>query len=789
MFGARLVVARPEGHKDPQYLVDVIQREKITTLHFVPSMLSVFVETEGVSACHSLRRIICSGEALSVDLNNRVLERLHTELHNLYGPTETAVDVTWWVCRPNDTLRSIPIGRPIANTWLYILDQRMQPVPIGIAGELHIGGIQVGKGYLNRPELNTEKFIANPFGTGKLYKTGDLARWLPDGNIEYLGRMDHQIKLRGFRIELGEIEYALAQHPDVRENVVVAHEDISGDKSLIAYIVSSSGKPIEISNLRTYLNGKLPEYMIPSVFVFLKALPLSPNGKVDRRALPAPDASLAVRGYVAPRTFSEEILAAIWAEVLKLEQVGIYDNFFEMGGHSLLASKLVSRIHEYLKVDFPLRKLFDAPTIEQMAETIENIQANGAQNDNDDEEWEKACLTDTVLNPNISFDVPYEFIHHPRSLFLTGATGFLGSHLLGEILQHTEADVYCLVRAKDIEEGRQRVIQKLKENYLWQDTYVRRIFPVAGDIGSPHLGIHPAEWEHLAQTVDAIYHCAAWVNFTYPYRALKPANVDSVQELINLALQTRMKPFHHISTLSVVDSFPASMLVTENIPLDNGTSTKQGYARSKWVAEKLLLQAREKGLLVSIHRPGLIGGHSQTGVSNNKDFVWALVKGCIQLGLAPDTFEGWILTPVDTITDALLYISGQPNWMNKNFHYMSRTTVPWSDIVRWLQAYGYKLDILPVNQWVKALLRQTEQQDNALHPFLPMLTGSSILAQQPNTQEWIASPEIDCQNFEMVLAELSRSNPVMEQGLFETYLKYLIGANYLPQPTSSPTSL
>jgi amino acid adenylation domain-containing protein len=378
MTGARLVLAVPGGHRDSTYLADLIAREKVTTLHFVPSMLDIFLrEKEVGSSCASLKRVFCSGEALPVELQDRFFSQLSAELHNLYGPTEAAVDVTYWVCQRSSSLRTIPIGRPIANIQMYILDSRLEPVPVGVSGELHIGGIGLARGYLNRPELTAEKFIPDPFSQApeaRLYKTGDLARYRPDGAIEYLGRLDFQVKLRGFRIELGEIETVLKQHPSVREAVVVAREDAPGDRRLVAY-VASVGESVPAGELRENLKARLPAYMIPSAFVFIETFPLTPNGKLDRKALPVPEGpSPEPDGlYVAPRTPTEEALANIWREVLNLKQVGIHDNFFELGGHSLLATQVISRVRDAFELEITLGALFEAQTIDGLAEQIENL--------------------------------------------------------------------------------------------------------------------------------------------------------------------------------------------------------------------------------------------------------------------------------------------------------------------------------------------------------------------------------------------------------------------------------
>ena len=375
LTGSRLVVARPGGHRDTAYLTQLIATEKITTLHFVPSMLQVFLEEEDLDvSCASVKRVICSGEALPMELQRRFFSLIDAELHNLYGPTEAAVDVTYWACERNSSMDTVPIGRPIANIQMYVLDARLRPVPIGLAGELHIGGIGLARGYHNRPELTAEKFIANPLSKdpkARLYKTGDLARFLPSGNIEYLGRLDHQVKIRGLRVELGEIEEALNRYPGVQTSIVLMREDTPGDKRLIAYLVTRDGA-VNTADLRENLRVKLPDYMVPAAFVTLEELPLTPNGKLDRKALPRPDfeAIADTSNFEAPRTPTETVLVGIWCDVLGLKQVGIHDNFFELGGHSLLAVRLFTEIRKRFKINFGLSTLFEAPTIGALAALI-----------------------------------------------------------------------------------------------------------------------------------------------------------------------------------------------------------------------------------------------------------------------------------------------------------------------------------------------------------------------------------------------------------------------------------
>ncbi|MCC5667068.1 AMP-binding protein [Nostoc sp. CHAB 5784] len=442
--GACLVMAKPGGHRDPKYLVELIDREQITTLHFVPAMLGVFLEAleplpnpplskgreleplpnpplskgrvpdraGGVLStqpktccCQSLKRVICSGEALSLEMQNRFFQRLDAQLHNLYGPTEAAIDVTYYQCQPDDDLQTVPIGRPIANTQIYLLDDHLQLVPVGVPGELYIGGVGVARGYWKRPDLTAERFVPNPFigewgvGSGEwgvgdegggrnnpcpmpiLYKTGDRARYLRDGNIEYLGRLDNQVKIRGLRIELGEIEAVLNQHPAVQQALVKLHPDQTDNLRLVAYIVqkSASQEPTLTEELREFLANLLPDYMLPSVFVILEELPLLPNGKVNRQALPPPEDIRDASQILLPRYPTEAIIANVWADVLRLEKVGVHDNFFELGGNSLSAIRVSARLREAFQLDLPLGSLFEKPTLAGLAERIEILQKSVQQ--------------------------------------------------------------------------------------------------------------------------------------------------------------------------------------------------------------------------------------------------------------------------------------------------------------------------------------------------------------------------------------------------------------------------
>jgi amino acid adenylation domain-containing protein len=375
--GSAVVIAEPGGHRDPEYLVRLIQEQGVSEVNMVPSLLAAFVAQPGAAECDSLRRIEAAGEALPVELAGRFAALLpYAELHNLYGPTEAAVEVTAWEHRPEPGAGSVPIGAPIWNTQVYVLDGALRPVPPGVTGELYLAGTGLARGYLNRSALTAERFVASPFTPGaRMYRTGDVVRWRSDGVIDYVGRIDFQVKVRGFRIELGEIETVLSTHPGVRHAAVIAREDRPGDQRIVGYVVPSAplaaGDEGEAgaelaAELRALVAGRLPEYMVPAAIVPVPELPVTASGKLDRRALPVPDYGDGSTGR-GPRNQWEEILCGLFAEVLGVPGVGIDDDFFALGGHSLLATGLIGRIRAELGIDIAIRAVFRSPTVAQLA--------------------------------------------------------------------------------------------------------------------------------------------------------------------------------------------------------------------------------------------------------------------------------------------------------------------------------------------------------------------------------------------------------------------------------------
>ncbi|MFE1744013.1 amino acid adenylation domain-containing protein [Coleofasciculus sp. H7-2] len=848
--GGCLHIVSQERATDPEALATYFQQHPIDCLKIVPSHLSALLTASNPAHILPRKRLILGGEVLSWNLIETIQKQASgCQIFNHYGPTEATVGVLTYQLehqKADCISETVPLGRPIPNTQIYILDAHFQPVPIGVPGELYIGGAGLARGYLNRPELTAQKFIANPFnqnltpqencsppqpkkfipfpsptrgGLGRgglglgekseslLYKTGDLARYLPDGNIEFVGRIDDQVKIRGFRVELGEIEAVLSQHPSVRQSIVLLREDELG-QCLVAYIVSNSAL---IHNLRSFLKEKLPEYMVPSAFVVLKALPLTPNGKIDRSALPAPETIKPVADtFVAPRNGVEEVLAGIWIQLLKLEKVGIYDNFFDLGGHSLLIPQLLAKMRETFQIELSLRDFFDAPTIADLARSIEMKQGvipfvSPASNLN--------LNAEAVLDPTIRPDsipnrpTPFHtmegvggevrFEAEPSCIFLTGATGFLGAFLLSELLQQTPADIYCLVRASNADSGKKRLQNSLESYSLWEESLNSRIIPILGDLSLPLLGLSDEQFREMASLIDVIYHNGALVNFTYPYSALKPANVLGTQEVLRLASLIKLKPVHFISTIGVISAAGSGLqIVREQDSIDDWEAVSEailkgiasGYTQSKWVAEKLVTIAGERGLPISIYRPGRISGHSQTGVCNTDDHTFRMIKGCIQLGSAPKRDTMVNLISADYASRAIVHLSRQKASLGKVFHLVNPHPIQWNELVNLICSFGYPLRQISDEQWRTELGNLAERSlDNALYPLLPTFSESE--SHQTKISELVIR-HIDCQNTLAGLEGTSIVCPPVNRELLSTYFSYLIRSKFLkaPEPIGIQTS-
>jgi amino acid adenylation domain-containing protein/thioester reductase-like protein len=803
--GARVVIASSEITADGTLLADTLTRANATVMQATPASWRSLLEA-GWKGKADLK-ILCGGEALVSDLAERLLER-GAEVWNLYGPTETTIWSTLYRVTSKEMhgiSNTIPVGRPIANTQIYILDSELQPVPVGVIGNLYIGGDGVSRGYLNRPELTTERFIPNPFdGSSTIYKTGDIARYLPDGNIEFFGRSDQQVKVRGFRIETGEIEVRIASHPSVRQAVVVAWKEKTSEASLVAYVVPALAEvEADGHQLREYLRQVLPEYMVPSIFMNIESLPLTPNGKVDRKALPQPtQARPDLRlPYVAPRTSLEKELALICAEVLGLETsnghfaVGVHDNFFDLGGHSLLGTRLVFKLREKYKLEsahLPLRALFEQPTVANLARIIDvAIKGEGevvyASRGNFIQSGQlslEKLTAEAQLAPDINANgLVYNHIAEPKHILLTGATGFVGAFLLHDLLRMTSADVYCLLRAEDAAMGIQRLKRNLNNYLLWDDAFEDRIKPILGDLGEPCLGLTDEVFEQLTHEIDVIYHNGALVNFVYPYHAHKASNVLGTQEVLRLASRVKLKPVHFVSTLSILYSGDANdgRIIREDVSLDEVGAPFGGYAQSKWVAEKLVKQAGERGIPYAIYRPGLVSGHSISGAWNNDNLISSMTRACILLGSVPTLDVMVNIVPVDFVSAAIVNLSQNPENFSKVYHLDNPEALHFSKMAEWMTEQGFNARRLPFDEWRAELFRQTAYMpSDGWEPYLPLL--------EEVEEKQVFMPEFDLTNTLNGLKDSGIVCHPVNGPMLTRYLKYFTSEG-LPEGLYKDSSL
>jgi amino acid adenylation domain-containing protein/thioester reductase-like protein len=790
--GGTLLLCPTETLLDPPQLLALLRREKIAYAEFVPAVVRPVLRhlEETGQTMDPVKLVVCGSDVWYGGEFRRLRRVLPpgARLINSYGLTEATIDNTYFEGDDEHLADdgSIPIGRPYANQRVYVLDARLNPQPVGVPGELHVGGVCLARGYLNRPELTAEKFIPDPIHTGeRLYKSGDLARVLRSGEIELLGRTDHQVKVRGFRIELGEIEATLTKYTAVKDAAVAAHADGRGGKRLVAYVVLKEGvAPPSATDLRTFLGGKLPEYMVPAVYVPLAALPLTPNGKVDRKALPAADVGhfeLSAE-YVAPQTPTEERLAPLWAEVLRVERVGSSDSFFDLGGHSLLATQVISRVRAEFGVELPLRKLFEASTLASFAAAIDAAARSLPPEKKIEIDWRAEATLDPAIT---AVGVASARAGEPQSILLTGATGFLGAFLLDELLRQTKATIVCLARADSDADALARVRDNLARFQIHPADAADRIVPLAGDLARSRFGLGESRFAHFATTIDAVYHNGAHVNFLHPYETLKAANVLGTQQVLRLATTTRLKPVHFVSTLSVLPHLNSGQPALETDRNDRPNLLENGYAQSKWVAEQLVWGASARGVPVSILRPGRIVWHSRTGALSPDDLFTRALRACIALRSVPAMDTVLEMTPVDFVGRAVVQIGRTPSACGRAYHLFNRRFVRLSQLVEWVRAAGYPLDVLPIPEWLSRVQENaTTDARDALAGLLPLLAhGMPAL---PGDAAG-SGPNLDNRHTQAALAGTGVEPPAINADSVARFLARLTADGLLAPPTATPT--
>ncbi|WP_435260500.1 amino acid adenylation domain-containing protein [Streptomyces sp. 1222.5] len=769
--GGTLVLIDEQTRKDPEALLDVVEQQSVQRLFlpFVALQQLADVACASARTCR-LREIITSGEQLYITPSLRTFfaELTHASLENQYGPSETHVvtaerlssDPSAWPHRP-------PIGRPVDGVCVRILDADLDPVPVGVVGEICIGGRALADGYLGQPDLTHEKFVRDPHSGERLYRSGDLGRFLFDGVIEILGRRDSQTKIRGHRVELAGVESAICAVPGVADAVVLATDSPHApSKRLVAYYLTDTG--LTPTRLRATLHERIPYYLVPAACIRLDRFPLTASGKVDRAALTSlpVDVQDTVRAsYTPPRSRSEQLVAKVWQRLLGVERVSADDNFFAIGGDSLLSTQVVLALRAEVDVEIPLNSVFTAPTVAELAAQLDDCGAAAP-----------------VLGPTKVVQLPADIVRvndppaagaSPQQVLLTGATGFLGAFLLRSLLTQTNATVHCLVRGHDDTEAHSRLLDHLQAYGLWQDNLRPRVHVVRGNLARPRLGLEPDAYNRLSHAVDAIYHCGASVNLAHTYRELRATNVDGTVEVLRLAAASRTKFMHYISTVGVLSGEPPKggrYLPDDPLPPLQGLHN--GYAQSKWMAECVIEQARQRGLPICIYRPTRIAAATDSGVCHETDFLWLLLKTCVETGLAPaNSGIAFDLVPVNYVSDAVVSLSLNPQAEGRTFHLAAGRLLHLSTAVDWLRVIGYSIRDLPADEWMRRM--ETSAADTALPLLSIMITDSGGFASEGSAR--FATDATD-----ELLSGSGVTLPENDAELFAASVHYFMKTKYLP---------
>ncbi|MCK8679517.1 non-ribosomal peptide synthetase [Streptomyces lichenis] len=707
--GAPLVLTDEEMRTDLHRLAHQLRDRRVARVFLPYAALQELasVAVHGGIELPDLKEVYTTGEQLVVTPQLREFFGRLTgaALVNAYGPSEAHLctayrlppDPAAWPERP-------PIGHTVGGVRAYVLDGDGRPVPFGVPGELYVGGPVLSPGYLHLPEQTEARFRPDPFTDGpedRYYRTGDLVRCDPDEGFTHLGRADEQIKIRGYRIEPAEVEAALNTLPGVSASAVVAAEYGPGDRRLVAFLRTED--PVDEPELRRALGRSLPGYLIPSRFAAVERLPLGPTGKVDRGALAARATELPApvqdTSEARELTETEQRVAAVWTELLDGSAVGPDDDFFALGGHSLLAVRLRQRLQEAYGTELPLSALLATPTVAGMAARVEAALSGETVADTGPDLWADTRLPDTVD--------PSRAERHAdpataTSVLLTGVTGFLGVYLLRSLLADGRT-VHCLVRASSAEEGMERLRDNARRYRADDGLDLSRVRVVAGDLAEERFGLAPDAYRELAGSVEAVYHAAAHINFAAPYASVKPTNVDGFVRVAEFCADTVVKPLHLMSTLAVFSPEGPSDIDEETVP-ETPERLGIGYAQSKWVAERLALAARERGLPVTVHRIGRIGPATGTGAIRTDDFFWLQVKSFLKLGIAPERPGPPVdLLPADLVADAVVLLSRAEAAANGTTHVFHPVGMDWETVFEALASLGARPRPVSAEEWLAAL--------------------------------------------------------------------------------------
>lgn len=781
--GATLHIAGHEDRSDAASLAAFIYRNGITH-GFTPPVLAegIIRHTRDMQDL-KLRFLFTGGEQLKPVYT----DGLPYMLIDYYGPTECSVYATYRIVKEIDGQFISSIGTPIANTQAYILDPMLEVLPAGATGDLYIGGAALAAGYLNNTALTASRFIPNPFKPGELmYQTGDLARWLPDGTIQFLGRKDNQVKIRGFRVELGEVESALRKIAGIKNVVAITKDNSGQNKYLIAFAVPDAETPMPpIASIRQQLKQELPGYMIPALIIPIKEIPLTANGKTDNTQL-AEIAGKHVQATLVsepPTNDHEQVIADIWADVLERPVINISDNFFDIGGDSLMVAIVSTDMGRKLNVKVYIRDIYQNPVLKDLAALLkERAAETQAQLPAEDMEPYVELEQDVYLAPGTVFAGGFdpETLQNPKAVFLTGTTGFVGIHLLQELLDTTEADVYCLVRAQDNFHAMEKIDACYQQFHIKaQPGQRQRIKPVIGDLAQPYLGMSAEHFDFLSTNTDIIYHSGSSVNFIEPYSYMKAPNVDGLREIIRLAGAGRTKCLALLSTISVyswghVFTNKTVMLESDDIGQNLLAVSKDiGYVRSKWVMEAIADLAVKAGLPLITYRLGYAMCHSETGASAPYQWWSGLVKNCIEFQSYPqltELREG--LITVDYMTKAIACITRNKEAIGLKFNLIARpeTNLTLEQFFALINKhYPFQLNGLPYKSWRK---QWEDDNRNRLFPLTSLFKdnmheGLSTVELYQHTYVW------DCDNVTRFLEGTGIEEPVFDKQVLDAYLKYL----------------
>ncbi len=763
-------------------------KDKITFINSVPSLVDALIQTCNLP--EQLNLLMMIGEPLTREMANKIFAMSDSvRIINGYGPTEATVLTTQYPVVSDQ--QQIAIGKPLSNYDLLVLDKHQNRTPIGGLGELYIGGVGISDGYVNRPTLTDTLFKQISVGEGeskRYYQSGDMVRYMADGNLTYMGRTDTQVKISGIRIELYEIENAINSIAAVEQSVVIVNK--AEDKKLYAFVIAKTGEDVNIDEkIRQSLITLLPTYMIPHRIVAVEKFPYLISGKVDRLLLEQSINSLAsvkraaIQSSELVMSSQERDVAELFKELLSLEiAVTKQDDFFDLGGNSIFVVQLIGRLRKLFGVKLGFRDFYQTSTPEGICKAIQSLiedekskSLKSVQAFTDKEkvnahfqflETEAEIVLDDIEKKN-QLNVCNEI----SKLFFTGSTGFVGRYVLEQLLTRTDYTVYCLTRAKNEALGVEKIIKTLKEHELWSDSFKNRIHVICGDISKPRLGLTDQDYDFIVSECDAILHNAAMVNFIYPYEALCKANVESTRQLIHMSLEKKTKTFYYVSTTAVLP-LGAHFIFKETDPLHNDMSLNLGYDESKWVCEKMIRNSGEYGFPFVIFRPGEVAGHSQSGYTVTTDFMIAILAGCLRFKAFPQ-IECFIeLTPVDYVASGLVELMKVNKSTHKTFHLSNPNPMYSKDFYSCLRSRGYEFDLLDFDSWQQKLFASPKFEENEMYAFAPALENF--------TGRMAEFPIYDSTQTTKLLKGTGVSCPPLDGVLMGTYMDYFNSVGFIP---------